>query len=173
MHAEELAARQEALLARLDALDDRLQAHCSSASKAKDDSNSSTLKVSRTAGTSALSNPIDGSLSVEERLTALLRAGGVSKFEFKRVSAGYYDSPLESRQQELQAASVDHLCKSIVMVRSQIDDIVCLQVSLISLCSRFHNFSMIIYASASFSLSPSLCNLLHNADKHTSSGGNY
>ena len=183
MNAEELAARQRALLTRLDALDDRLQAHCTSTKIANDDSNSR-LKASQTEGTSTLSNPVEGGLNVEERLTALLRAGGVSKFEFKRVSEGYYDSPLESRQQELRAASVDHLCKSIVMVRTQIVGTSRLQVASmvlqLSSVETIHPPSpcgtsqgLLADRPAFLCHSPSLYNLLHDADKHASSGRNY
>ncbi|EFJ41241.1 hypothetical protein VOLCADRAFT_107762 [Volvox carteri f. nagariensis] len=38
-----------------------------------------------------------------------------SSFSFVRVPADYYDQPLEFRQSCLGAASINHLCKSIVM----------------------------------------------------------
>ncbi|XP_010541184.2 PREDICTED: uncharacterized protein LOC104814709 [Tarenaya hassleriana] len=53
------------------------------------------------------------------RLSAILRSNGVNHFFFKRVASDYYDWPLESRRHALGAASVDHLCKSIVLVNTQ------------------------------------------------------
>ena len=52
----------------------------------------------------------------EARLSDILRAHGVRDFSFKRVPSDYYDSPLEVRRDVLGAFSVDHLCKSIVLV---------------------------------------------------------
>lgn len=51
------------------------------------------------------------------RLSAILRTNAVNDFSFKRVPSDYYDWPLEARRDVLDAASVDHLCKSIVLVR--------------------------------------------------------
>lgn len=62
-----------------------------------------------------LSRPVDESETVT-RLSAVLRSGGVSDFSFKRVAPDYYDCTLESRRDVLGASSVDHLCKSIVLV---------------------------------------------------------
>lgn len=53
---------------------------------------------------------------VEARLSNILRSNGVKDFLFKRVPSDYYDWPLESRRDVLGAASVHHLCKSIVLV---------------------------------------------------------
>lgn len=52
----------------------------------------------------------------EARLSNILRSNGVSDFQFKRVPSDYYDWPLESRRDVLAAASIHHLCKSIVLV---------------------------------------------------------
>lgn len=54
---------------------------------------------------------------IEARLSAILRSNGVRDFSFKRVPSDYYDWSLEARRDSLGAASVDHLCKSIVLVR--------------------------------------------------------
>ncbi|KAJ4872923.1 YbaK/aminoacyl-tRNA synthetase-associated domain [Raphanus sativus] len=62
--------------------------------------------------------PDDESRTVS-RLSAILRSGGVKDFSFKRVAPDYYDWPLESRRGVLGASSVDHLCKSIVLVNTQ------------------------------------------------------
>lgn len=61
----------------------------------------------------------DGGGTTVARLSAILRARGVDDFVFKRVPADYYDRPLEARRGILEAASVEHLCKSIVLVNTQ------------------------------------------------------
>lgn len=53
------------------------------------------------------------------RLSNILRSNGVNNFSFKRVPADYYDRSLECRRDLLGAASIDHLCKSIVLVNTQ------------------------------------------------------
>ncbi|KAL6007863.1 hypothetical protein ACLOJK_033367 [Asimina triloba] len=53
------------------------------------------------------------------RLSAILDAGGVRDFSFKRVPSDYYDRPLDARRDILNAATIDHLCKSIVLVNTQ------------------------------------------------------
>ncbi|XP_071689519.1 uncharacterized protein [Rutidosis leptorrhynchoides] len=57
--------------------------------------------------------------TTESRLSALLIAGGVNDFSFKRVPSDYYDWSLESRRDVLGASSIHHLCKSIVLVNTQ------------------------------------------------------
>ena len=58
-----------------------------------------------------------GSSQVQMRLTDLLVANKCDDFKFCRVPSNYYELTYEQRQVLLGAASVDHLCKSIVMVR--------------------------------------------------------
>ncbi|KGN55874.1 uncharacterized protein LOC101218396 [Cucumis sativus] len=53
------------------------------------------------------------------RLSAILTTNAVNDFSFKRVPSDYYDWPLEARRDVLDAASIDHLCKSIVLVNTQ------------------------------------------------------
>ncbi|KAL6177090.1 hypothetical protein ACLB2K_048616 [Fragaria x ananassa] len=55
----------------------------------------------------------------EVHLSAILKSKGVNDFSFKRVASDYYDWPLESRRDAVGAASVQHLCKSIVLVNTQ------------------------------------------------------
>ncbi|XP_030948738.1 uncharacterized protein LOC115972553 [Quercus lobata] len=62
------------------------------------------------------SNPI---CDTESRLSSILRTNGVNDFSFKKVPADYYDWPFEARRDALGAASIDHLCKSIVLVNTQ------------------------------------------------------
>ncbi|CAN1333455.1 hypothetical protein LINPERPRIM_LOCUS36049 [Linum perenne] len=57
--------------------------------------------------------------TTEDRLSAILRSNGVTDFSFKRVASDYYDWPYESRRDVLGAASIHHLCKSIVLVNTQ------------------------------------------------------
>ncbi|KAJ4833722.1 hypothetical protein Tsubulata_036329 [Turnera subulata] len=61
----------------------------------------------------------DSNTDTEARLSAILRSDGVADFAFKRVASDYYDWPLESRRDALAAASIHHLCKSIVLVNTQ------------------------------------------------------
>lgn len=69
--------------------------------------------------------------TVEQRLSNILEAGGATGFLFKSVPSDYYQRSFEERRDLLGAASVDHLCKSIVMVSDGFD------VSSIKLCSYF------------------------------------
>jgi hypothetical protein len=64
----------------------------------------------------ALPVPVHAVCDTEARLSAILRTNGVNDFSFKKVPSNYYDLPLDSRRDSLDAASVDHLCKSIVLV---------------------------------------------------------
>ncbi|XP_040986946.1 uncharacterized protein LOC121234879 [Juglans microcarpa x Juglans regia] len=55
----------------------------------------------------------------QARLSSILRANGVNDFSFKKVPSDYYDWPLESRRDALAAPTIQHLCKSIVLVNTQ------------------------------------------------------
>nr|XP_033513278.1 uncharacterized protein LOC104101050 isoform X4 [Nicotiana tomentosiformis] len=59
------------------------------------------------------------STTTEDRLSGILRANGVVDFSFKRVPSDYYDLPLEARRDIVSASSIQHLCKSIVLVNTQ------------------------------------------------------
>ncbi|KAL3497470.1 hypothetical protein ACH5RR_040202 [Cinchona calisaya] len=61
----------------------------------------------------AIATPTEG------RLSAVLHSNGVKDFVLKRASSDYYDLPLETRRDVLGAASIHHLCKSIVLVNTQ------------------------------------------------------
>ncbi|XP_075517952.1 uncharacterized protein LOC142552176 isoform X1 [Primulina tabacum] len=58
-------------------------------------------------------------VTTEVRLSSILCANGVRDFAFKRVPSDYYCRPLEARRDVLSAASIHHLCKSIVLVNTQ------------------------------------------------------
>jgi len=55
--------------------------------------------------------------TVEQRLSNILRDAGAAEFIFRTVPSDYYERTYEERRDLLGAASVEHLCKSIVMVR--------------------------------------------------------
>jgi prolyl-tRNA editing enzyme YbaK/EbsC (Cys-tRNA(Pro) deacylase) len=67
-----------------------------------------------------LSSP-DKQLGVEQQLAKILTAAGATGFTFKRVPSNYYERSFEERRDLLGATSIDHLCKSIVMVNTQAD----------------------------------------------------
>ncbi|KAL6550181.1 hypothetical protein OROMI_020669 [Orobanche minor] len=64
----------------------------------------------------AATTDVSGSTTTEDRLSSILRVNAVRDFSFKRVPFDYYDWSLEARRDILGAASVRHLCKSIVLV---------------------------------------------------------
>lgn len=64
------------------------------------------------------------------RLSEILRGSGVKDFRFVRAPRDYYDRSFEERRQILGAHSIDHLCKSIVMVCSSFLMIVSLSIEL-------------------------------------------
>ncbi|ESQ55792.1 hypothetical protein EUTSA_v10026162mg [Eutrema salsugineum] len=78
----------------------------------------SSILPQSSSSSSSPSLPDDESETVS-RLSSILRSGGVNDFCFKRVASDYYDWSLESRRVVLGASSIDHLCKSIVLVNTQ------------------------------------------------------
>lgn len=72
-----------------------------------------------TLSSSASEASLPNASTTEGRLSAILRAKGAKDFIFKRVPSDYYNWSLEARRDVLDAASVDHLCKSIVLVNTQ------------------------------------------------------
>ncbi|KAI3468928.1 hypothetical protein Pfo_025591 [Paulownia fortunei] len=68
---------------------------------------------------SSSSAAVDASTTTEGRLSAILRANAVRNFSFKPVPSDYYDWTFEARRDILGAASIHHLCKSIVLVNTQ------------------------------------------------------
>lgn len=59
---------------------------------------------------------------VQQRLAAELVSKGLRNHRFVRAPAEYYDRPLEFRRDVLGAASVDHLCKSIIMENTRVEE---------------------------------------------------
>lgn len=67
----------------------------------------------------------EGALSeCEQKLTSKLKVKGFGTFKFTRVPGDYYDQPLEYRMGILGAPTVEHLCKSMVMMntKAQVED---------------------------------------------------
>ncbi|XP_006358353.1 uncharacterized protein [Solanum tuberosum] len=79
------------------------------------------LSLLPTGGTplSAASTAVADVTTTEDRLYSILLGNGARDFCFKRVASDYYDWPLEARRDVLGAASIHHLCKSIVLVNTQ------------------------------------------------------
>lgn len=109
---EALQKRQEQILHRLELLEQRLGLP----SEAKASSSKHlTCVSSATVCTSQKS-------SVEKRLTDELLKKGVVNHQFVRAPPEYYDRPLEFRKEVLGATSVHHLCKSIIMENTRIEE---------------------------------------------------
>ncbi|KAK4751745.1 hypothetical protein SAY87_020543 [Trapa incisa] len=68
---------------------------------------------------SANCDPAADVSEIEARLSGILKSNGVTDFCFKRVPSDYYDRTFEERRDLLGAHSIDHLCKSMVMVNTQ------------------------------------------------------
>lgn len=58
---------------------------------------------------------------VQRRLAEELAAEGIVNHRFVRAPPEYYDQTLEFRQAVLQAASVHHLCKTIIMENTRVE----------------------------------------------------
>ena len=52
--------------------------------------------------------------AAHERLRSSLEAAGLRCYRFVRVSADYYDTPLDQRRRVLRAFHIDQLCKTIL-----------------------------------------------------------
>ena len=57
--------------------------------------------------------------AVQQRLQAELLQRGMARHRFVRAPPEYYERPLEFRRTVVGAASVDHLCKTIIMVNTR------------------------------------------------------
>ncbi|KAL4439895.1 hypothetical protein ABPG75_002896 [Micractinium tetrahymenae] len=117
-----LAHRQQLILQRLA----RLEAACGLAPAAA----SGPTAAPAAAAAAAAAPPPTGELpvvaavdrsgnEVQQRLQAELLERRITRHKFVRAPPEYYDRPLEFRQGIVGAASVHHLCKSIVMVNTR------------------------------------------------------
>lgn len=68
----------------------------------------------------AISDPDPGAGAVQLRLQAELLERGIPSHRFVRAPPEYYARPLEFRRAVLGAASVQHLCKSIIMENTRV-----------------------------------------------------
>lgn len=112
VHGKGLIERQEAILSRIDAIEASLTELCSKINPVLQEQkkNIHTNGNSINAGISATKS------GVQLKLEQILINGGVRDFSFVRVPGDYYQKSYEIRRDLLNAASVEHLCKSIVMV---------------------------------------------------------
>lgn len=111
---EALQRRQDCIAERIDALEKRLeQMTCSNHSKYITNRFSS-----RREENASISDP-QGTIS---KLSKELQARGVEDFAFVRAPPDYYDQDLEYRRNVLQAPSIHHLCKSIVMENTRAEE---------------------------------------------------
>ncbi|CAI9095866.1 OLC1v1031895C2 [Oldenlandia corymbosa var. corymbosa] len=83
------------------------------------DQSSDSFPLSSSSSCSAGAGAADDTSTTEGRLSAILRSKGVRDFSFKRVPSDYYDWTLEARRDVLGAASIHHICKSIVLVNNR------------------------------------------------------
>ncbi|KAG2434772.1 hypothetical protein HXX76_007657 [Chlamydomonas incerta] len=108
-----LAVRQQAILGRIAALAQALGLDAGALPKAGAAPAGAAAAPATTRP--ALSVTPDASPTQQRLEAELISKGCVSEARFVRVPADYYDQPLEFRRDCLGAASIDHLCKSIVM----------------------------------------------------------
>ncbi|KAL1333540.1 hypothetical protein HN51_062372 [Arachis hypogaea] len=76
-------------------------------------------KQNQNHSTPSTDSPIVDEADTVTRLSSILRSNAVNDFSFKRVPPDYYDWSLEARRDALAAHSIQHLCKSIVLVNTQ------------------------------------------------------
>lgn len=71
--------------------------------------------------TAPLAADADTKSAVQLRLEQVAAQHGIAGLVFKRVPSNYYEETLEWRRDQLGAASVEHLCKSIIMENTRFD----------------------------------------------------
>ncbi|CAI5505190.1 unnamed protein product [Closterium sp. Naga37s-1] len=132
---QQLEARQVTILSKIDQLTDRLAAITAAAQRSwLEPSTSNAASRGVPSGHASqegsddlkdMEGPLPGDVAAgdetatQTRLADAIRAGGITRFRFRRVPSDYYDWTLEARRDVLGAPSVDHLCKSIVMTNTQ------------------------------------------------------
>jgi len=106
---EALQRRQDSILQRIDALEKRLeQMTCKPRHRFS----------SRKEENASVADPL-GTIS---KLSNELEARGVDNFAFVRAPPDYYDRDLEFRRGLLKAPSTHHLCKSIIMENTRVEE---------------------------------------------------
>lgn len=113
-----LEQRQLAILTRLEDLERRLTAGGQNAASAPDGSSSAAPSGGAPAPQATL--PIES--PVQQTLQKELLEKGITNHRFVRAPPEYYDRPLEFRQAIVGAASVHHLCKTIVMENTRVEE---------------------------------------------------
>lgn len=93
----------------------------SGGSSGNNNSSSSTPSSSSAAGPLPPKSTLPISSPVQIKLEQELIQKGLTNHLFIRVNPEYYDRPLEFRQGIVGAASVHHMCKSIVMENTRVD----------------------------------------------------
>ena len=110
-----LAARLDALLASLTAL----QARVDALSRARSSSESQAAAAGAPIALSTPSYDLNGQDNeLQQRLRALCRQLNIHSSYFRRTTVDYYERPLSYRRQYLQAPSEHYLCKSIIAVNT-------------------------------------------------------
>jgi prolyl-tRNA editing enzyme YbaK/EbsC (Cys-tRNA(Pro) deacylase) len=112
-----LKKRQEDILTRIEALERRLNSSSPPAAKPA----AATPAAAAPAPAAATFSDDDAS-AVQRRLHNELITKSIVNHRFVRAPPEYYDSPLEFRQAVLDAASIHHLCKSIIMENTRIEE---------------------------------------------------
>ena len=116
---EALQRRQESIARRIDALEKRLEQMACTHVVVTDSNNSNNKRFSSRREDNALISDPQGTIS---KLSKELTARWVQDFAFVRAPPDYYDRDLEYRRTVLQAPSVHHLCKSIVMENAKVEE---------------------------------------------------
>jgi prolyl-tRNA editing enzyme YbaK/EbsC (Cys-tRNA(Pro) deacylase) len=121
-----LAERQIVIIKRIEDLERRLSSFTPSGAAISSQNNTSNQDENRSpAGNSSAPLPPKSTLPIESpvqlKLEQELNEKGLTNHTFIRAPPEYYDRPLEFRQGIVGAASVHHMCKSIVMENTRVD----------------------------------------------------
>ena len=90
---------------------------------------------------------VEDPLGTAKKLGDELESKGIKSYCFVRTPSDYYEKDLEYRRTVLQAPSVDHLCKSIVMENTRVDgsepDVIKYWLVIVQYTSRLDNTKLI------------------------------
>eukprot|EP00897_Mesotaenium_endlicherianum_P010907 jgi/Mesen1/9845/ME000070S09132 len=114
--ASDLLLRQERILERIEKLEQQILPPQNKGQNNFDEKENGLSESTSLA--SAKKNGAEEGSEVQQRLERILIQSGATDFRFTQVPSDYYDRSFEERQDLLGAASVEHLCKSIVMARA-------------------------------------------------------